>query len=75
MAEKLVKIRLLSSISGPAGMWPAGSELTTTPKEASSLVAAGYAEFIEQPEINTADSKPAEARETSDRRGRRKRKK
>lgn len=51
---------------------PAGCEIETTQKEASSLVSAGYAEYVE--EIITTESKSAPVRETTSRRSRKRRK-
>ena len=72
MAEQLIKIRLTASFGGPAGVMPAGCEIETTQKEASSLVSAGYAEYVE--EIITTESKSAPVRETTSRRSRKRRK-
>ena len=74
MAEKLVKIRLTASMAGPGGVYPAGSTLETTPKEAQSLVSNGFAEYITD-EVITTESKAAPVRETTARRITRKRKK
>lgn len=60
-----VKIRLLQSISG-AEMHPAGSVIVTTIKEATGLISAGFAELVE--EMETAQSKQVERRQTTSRR-------
>lgn len=59
MSEQIVKVRLLSSIAG-AEMYPAGSIIETTVKEAQSLISHGYAELYE--EVETKTSKAAEVR-------------
>jgi len=64
-----VKIRLLTSVSG-VEMHPAGSIIETTVKEATGLISAGFAELVE--EIETAQSKPARARQTTRRRTKKK---
>lgn len=53
---------------------PAGCEIETTPKEAESLVSHGYAEYVKEEEIETAESREVKARETTSKRTRRKRK-
>lgn len=71
----MVKIRLTASITGPAGMYPAGSELETTEKEAKSLVSNGYAEYIKDEPVITTDASDAPVAKTAAKRIRRKRKK
>lgn len=64
-----MKVTLTCSIAGPAGMFPAGSVLDTTEKEANSLIAAGYAvPYAEPEEVETAESKIFERRETTHKR-------
>lgn len=53
-----------------AEMHPAGSIIETTVKEATGLIAAGFAELYE--EIETAQSKPAQVRKRSARRTKKK---
>lgn len=63
-----MKVKLTCSIAGPAGMFPAGSVLDTTEKEAASFIAAGYAvpyDDEEETEIETTQSKDFLKRETT----------
>lgn len=65
----MVKVRLLASFTGPAGVMPAGSVLETTEKEAASFVSHGYATYDlgeeAQGEIVTTESRQAPIRETA----------
>lgn len=65
----MITIKLLCSISGPAGMFPAGSDLETTDEEAASLVAHGLAEYKEAP-VETKEDKGFQTRETTARKRR-----
>lgn len=59
-----MKIKLTCSLAG-AEVLPAGTVIDTTAKEAASMVAAGYAEYVED-EVQTADSKKFATRPTTD---------
>lgn len=57
----MVKIKLKCSMAG-AQVIAAGSIIETTMKEATSLVSAGYAEFVEEDDVELATSKEAHVR-------------
>ncbi len=44
-----MKIRLITLMAGPAGVFPPGSVLEVSPEEARALIAGGYAEPVPRP--------------------------
>lgn len=43
-----MKLKLLTSLSGPAGSWNCGDEYSCDASEAESLIAAGFAEPMKE---------------------------
>lgn len=44
-----MKIRLITLMAGPEGVFPPGSVIEVSPEEARALVAGGYAEPLPRP--------------------------
>lgn len=64
------RLRLLVSLSGPAGAYRPGEEGDFDDAEAERLIAAGFAAPVAVEPIETADSKSAARREKAITRGR-----
>ena len=44
-----MKIRLITLMAGPEGVFPPGSVIEVSPEEARALIAGGYAEPVPRP--------------------------
>ena len=53
-----MKIRLITLMAGPEGVFPPGSVIEVSPEEARALIAGGYAEPVPRPAAPPKDELP-----------------
>ncbi len=53
-----MKIRLITLMAGPEGVFPPGSVIEVSPEEARALIAGGFAEPVNRPTGSAAAESP-----------------